>query len=56
MRVGRQGGGKGEFRVTVLEQFRVVFEAIRELMTQEEIPPSRRIGFATHETETDKRK
>ena len=28
------------------EQFRVVFEAIRELMTDEEVPPSRRIGFS----------
>jgi hypothetical protein len=28
------------------EQFRVVFEAIRELMTPEPVPPSRRIGFA----------
>src|SRR5262245_55290722 len=27
------------------EQFRVVFEAIRELMTEEPVPPSRRIGF-----------
>jgi ORF6N domain len=29
------------------EQFRVVFEAIRELMAPEPVPPSRRIGFAT---------
>jgi len=28
------------------EQFRVVFEAIGELMTPEPVPPSRRIGFA----------
>ena len=28
------------------EQFRVVFEAIRELMAPEPVPPSRRIGFA----------
>jgi hypothetical protein len=28
------------------EQFRIVFEAIRELMTPEPVPPSRRIGFA----------
>jgi hypothetical protein len=28
------------------EQFRVVFEAIRELMTPEPVPPARRIGFA----------
>jgi hypothetical protein len=28
------------------EQFRVVFEAIRELMAPEPLPPSRRIGFA----------
>ena len=28
------------------EQFRVVFEAIRELMTPEPVPPTRRIGFA----------
>ena len=27
------------------DQFRVVFEAIRELMTPEPVPPSRRIGF-----------
>ena len=27
------------------EQFREVFEAIRELMTPEPVPPSRRIGF-----------
>ncbi len=27
------------------EQFRVVFEAIRELMTTAPVPPSRRIGF-----------
>src|SRR5215831_4879435 len=29
------------------EQFRVVFDAIRELMTSEPVPPSRRIGFTT---------
>jgi len=29
------------------EQFRVVFEAIRELMTSEPVPPSRRIGFSS---------
>jgi hypothetical protein len=28
------------------EQFHVVFEAIRELMTPEPVPPARRIGFA----------
>src|SRR2546428_7376084 len=28
------------------DQFRVVFEAIRELMAPEPVPPSRRIGFA----------
>ena len=28
------------------EQFRVVFEAIRDLMTPEPVPPSRRIEFA----------
>ncbi len=28
------------------EQFRAVFEAIRELMAPEPVPPSRRIGFA----------
>jgi hypothetical protein len=28
------------------EQFRVVFEAIRELMAPEPVPPARRIGFA----------
>ena len=28
------------------EQFRVVLEAIRELMTPEPVPPARRIGFA----------
>jgi hypothetical protein len=27
------------------EQFQVVFEAIRELMTTEPVPPSRRVGF-----------
>jgi phage regulator Rha-like protein len=27
------------------KQFRAVFEAIRELMTAESVPPSRRIGF-----------
>ena len=34
------------------EQFRVVFEAIRELMTPEPVPPSRRIGFAGKDTKT----
>ncbi len=29
------------------EQFRIVFEAIRELMTPEPVPPSRQIGFTT---------
>ena len=29
------------------KQFRVVFEAIRELMKPEPVPPSRRIGFTT---------
>ncbi len=33
------------------EQFRVVFEAIRELMTPAPIPPSRRIGFNTENDE-----
>jgi ORF6N domain len=33
------------------EQFRVVFEAIRELMTPEPVPPSRRIGFAGKRTQ-----
>src|SRR5215831_15481720 len=28
------------------EKFRVVFEAIQEMMTPEPVPPSRRIGFA----------
>ena len=32
------------------EQFREVFEAIRELMTPEAVPPSRRIGFAKPQT------
>jgi hypothetical protein len=32
------------------EQFRVVFEAIRELMTPEPVPPSRRIGFTGKHT------
>ena len=32
------------------EQFREVFEAIRELMTPEPVPPSRRIGFAKTQT------
>lgn len=35
------------------EQFRVVFEAIRELMTPEPVPPSRRIGFAGKQTAPD---
>jgi hypothetical protein len=35
------------------EQFGVVFEAIRELMAPEPVPPSRRIGFAKMQTETD---
>jgi len=30
------------------EQFRVVFEAIRELMAPEPVPPARQIGFATN--------
>jgi hypothetical protein len=33
------------------EQFRDVFEAIRELMTPEPVPPSRRIGFAKADRE-----
>jgi hypothetical protein len=32
------------------EQFRVVFEAIRELMAPEPVPQSRRIGFASEPT------
>ena len=36
------------------EQFRVVFEAIRELMAPEPVPPSRRIGFATEDKRKDK--
>jgi hypothetical protein len=36
------------------EQFRVVFEAIRELMAPEPVPPSRRIGFSAEQlTEED---
>jgi len=36
------------------EQFRVVFEAIRELMAPSPVPPARRIGFATkHEDGED---
>jgi hypothetical protein len=35
------------------EQFRVVFEAIRELMAPEPVPPSRRIGFARKQTGAD---
>ena len=35
------------------EQFRVVFEAIRELMTPEPVPPSRRIGFSTERKKRD---
>jgi hypothetical protein len=31
------------------EQFRVVFEAIRQLMTPQEPPPKRRIGFGVEE-------
>jgi len=31
------------------ERFRIVFEAIRELMTPEPIPPKRRIGFRTRD-------
>ena len=31
------------------EQFRVVFEAIRQLMTPPEPPPKRRIGFGVEE-------
>ena len=33
------------------EQFRAVFEAIRELMTPEPVPPARRIGFASKSEE-----
>ena len=36
------------------EQFRVVFEAIRELMTSEPVPPSRQIGFAVKHNREDK--
>jgi len=35
------------------EQFRVVFEAIRELMAPEPVPPSRRIGFVIEHRRTD---
>jgi ORF6N domain len=35
------------------DQFRVVFEAIRELMTPEPVPPSRRIGFASKNNRDD---
>ena len=35
------------------EQFRVVFEAIRELMATEPVPPSRRIGFSKEHKLTD---
>jgi hypothetical protein len=34
------------------EQFRGVFEAIRELMTPEPVPPSRRIGFTSKQKRT----
>jgi hypothetical protein len=38
------------------EQFSAVFEAIRELMAPEPVPPSRRIGFATERRKTDESK
>jgi ORF6N domain len=36
------------------EQFRVVFEAIRELMDPEPVPPSRQIGFTSLNKDPDK--
>ena len=36
------------------EQFRVVFDAIRELMTPAAIPAARRIGFASKHNRDDK--
>jgi ORF6N domain-containing protein len=36
------------------EQFRVVFEAIRELMAPEPVPPSRQIGFTSLKKNSDK--
>ena len=35
------------------EQFRIVFEAIRKLMTPEPVPPKRRIGFLVPEDPED---
>ncbi|PYV76692.1 MAG: DNA-binding protein [Acidobacteria bacterium] len=35
------------------EQFRVVFEAIRELMAPDPVPPSRRIGFSAEHKLTE---
>ena len=35
------------------KQFAVVFEAIRQLMTPEPVPPSRRIGFSTEDEERE---
>ena len=35
------------------EQFRIVFEAIRKLMTPEPVPPKRRIGFLVPEDRED---
>jgi len=37
------------------QQFRVVFEAIRELMKPEPVPPKRRIGFAIPEDSGDEK-
>jgi hypothetical protein len=36
------------------EQFREVFEAIREMMTPEPVPPARRIGFSGKQQRSDK--
>jgi len=36
------------------DQFKEVFEAIREMMTPEPVPPSRRIGFAGKQHRSDK--
>src|SRR5262245_21999433 len=37
------------------EQFTEVFEAIREMMTPEPVPPARRIGFAGKQERADKK-
>ena len=37
------------------QQFRVVFEAIRELMKPEPVPPKQRIGFVVREDSGDEK-